>query len=117
MAAGASTPGWPPTCSRSSGGSWRRRRRRWRPNGGGWRGGPAERWRSLAERRLGVPSFTLREVGREGGVEPAQVRRLWRALGIPPVEDDTRFSTGADVEILREVGARSELRGADPDDL
>jgi adenylate cyclase len=71
----------------------------------------------FAETLLGAPAFTTLEVAREAGVEPAQARRLWQALGFPPVEDDERLFTHADVEILRAVRTLVELQSVDPDDL
>jgi adenylate cyclase len=71
----------------------------------------------LAETLLGAPAFTTLEVAREAGVEPAQARRLWQALGFPPVEDDERLFTPADVEILRAVRTLVESQSVDPDDL
>jgi adenylate cyclase len=78
---------------------------------------PSDAWRALAEALLGTPTFTTPEVAEAAGVEPAQARRLWRALGFPPAEDDERLFTRSDVEILRAVRALIELQSADPDDL
>jgi len=72
---------------------------------------------ALAEGLLGTAAFTTLEVAREAGVEPGQARRLWRALGFPPVEDDERLFTRADVEILRAVHALIELESVNSDDL
>jgi adenylate cyclase len=78
---------------------------------------PSDPWGPLAEALLGTPAFTTLEVAREAGVEPAQARRLWRALGFPPVADDERPFTRSDVEIVRAVRALIELQSAHPDDL
>jgi len=77
----------------------------------------SDTWGPFAEALLGTPALSALDVAREAGVEPAECRRLWRALGFPPVEDDERFFTNSDVEILRAVRALIELRGADRDDL
>jgi adenylate cyclase len=74
-------------------------------------------WGPLTEALLGPAAFTPLEVAREAGVEPAQARRLWRALGFPPVADDERLFTRSDVEIVRAVRRLIELHGADVDDL
>jgi adenylate cyclase len=71
----------------------------------------------LAESLLGAPTLTTREVAREAGVEPAEARRLWQALGFPPAEHDERLFTHADVEILRAVRALLERQDVDPADL
>jgi adenylate cyclase len=78
---------------------------------------PADPWQPLAEALLGTPALTPPEVAREAGVEPALTRQLWRALGFPPVEDDERVFTHADVEIVRAVRALIELGEANPDDV
>jgi adenylate cyclase len=71
----------------------------------------------LADALLGPTAFTTREVAREAGVEPAEARRLWQALGFPPVEHDERLFTHADVEILRAVQLLFERQNVDPGDL
>jgi adenylate cyclase len=58
-------------------------------------------WRALAEVLLGKPELTSAEVARAAGVELDAARRLWQALGFPPVPDDDRLFTGADVDVLR----------------
>jgi adenylate cyclase len=78
---------------------------------------PSDTWGPFAEALLGTASLTAPEVAREAGVELAQARRLWRGLGFPPVEDDERFFTRADVAILRAVRELIELESANPDDL
>ncbi len=74
-------------------------------------------WASLAEALLGTAAFTPLEVAREAGLEPSQTRRLWQALGFPPVDDDERRFTRSDVEIVRAVRALIELQSTDPGDL
>jgi adenylate cyclase len=73
--------------------------------------------RALAEALIGAPAYTPREVAEEAGVAVEEARRLWLALGFPPVEDGDRVFTRADVEIVRAVRALIELRGASPEDL
>jgi adenylate cyclase len=50
----------------------------------------------LIEVLLGRPELTPPEVAREAGVDLEETRRLWRALGFPPVPDDARVFTRAD---------------------
>lgn len=71
----------------------------------------------LAELLLGEPAFTPREVAEQAGLDPEQVRRWWRALGFPPVSDDDRVFTRADIEVVRAVRALIEVQSADPDDV
>jgi adenylate cyclase len=78
---------------------------------------PSDSWVPLAESLLGPAAFTAVEVAREAGLEPAQVRQLWRALGFPPVADDERIFTRSDVEIVRAVRTLIELKSTNPDDL
>jgi len=78
---------------------------------------PLDPWRSLAEALLGAATLTPPEVARAAGLEPTETRRLWRALGFPPVPDDERIFTAADVEILRAVRSVIEVEIAHPDDL
>ena len=78
---------------------------------------PTDPWGPLAEALIGTPAFTAREVAAEAGVAVEDARRLWLALGFPPVEDGDRIFTRADVEIVRAVRALVELRGASPEDL
>lgn len=60
-------------------------------------------WQQLTEQLLGPSTFTAPEVARAADVDLDLARRLWRALGFPPVSDDERFFTRSDVEILRAV--------------
>ena len=62
---------------------------------------PSGTWERLAEALIGSAELTTVEVAREAGVDPAQARRLWRALGFPPVAGDERLFARSDVEILR----------------
>ncbi|HZR81614.1 MAG TPA: adenylate/guanylate cyclase domain-containing protein [Candidatus Binatia bacterium] len=74
-------------------------------------------WAPLAEILLGKAALTPAEVAREAGLGPEATRRLWRALGFPPVADDERLFTRADVDVLRAVGALVAMQSAHPDDV
>lgn len=74
-------------------------------------------WRAVADALLGAPELTPPEVARESGVDAEEARRLWRALGFPPVADDEPLFTRSDVEILREVRELLEIDVASRDDL
>jgi adenylate cyclase len=78
---------------------------------------PSDPSKPIADSLLGPATLTAVEVAREAGVAPAQARRLWRALGFPPGDDDARVFTRADVDILRAVRALIETQHADPDDV
>jgi adenylate cyclase len=74
-------------------------------------------WGRLTEALLGAPAFTPVDVAQQAGVDLAEARRLWLALGFPPVSDDDRIFTREDIEIVRAVRALVELQSANPDDL
>jgi len=76
-----------------------------------------DRWRPLADVLLGTPAFTSRDVARESGLPLDDTQRLWRALGFPPVDDDARVFTRADVEVLRAVHALVERESAHMEDV
>jgi adenylate cyclase len=78
---------------------------------------PSETWGRLAEILLGTATLTSADVARESGLDVAEARRLWRALGFPPVADDERIFTPADVEVLRAVRVLLEMKTAHPGDL
>jgi adenylate cyclase len=78
---------------------------------------PSDTWGRLAESLLGTATLTSIDVAREAGVDLAQARRLWRALGFPPVPDTERVFTPADVEVVRAVRLLLETKSANPDDL
>jgi adenylate cyclase len=78
---------------------------------------PSETWGRLAEILLGTATLTSADVARESGLDVAEARRLWRALGFPPVADDERIFTPADVEVLRAVRVLIEMKSAHPGDL
>jgi len=77
----------------------------------------SETWGRLTESLLGTPTLTSADVAREAGLELAEARRLWRALGFPPVANDERIFTPADVEVLRAVRVLLEMKSAHPADL
>src|SRR5262249_45272068 len=67
---------------------------------------------SLLERLLGRPELTPVEVAAVAGVRLEDTRRLWRALGFPPVADDAPVFTKADAAGLagvRELLTRGEV--------
>lgn len=78
---------------------------------------PSDPWRALAESLLGPAELTPPDVAREAGLDLADARRLWRALGFPPVPDDEPVFTRSDVEILRAVRAVVEVQITHRDDL
>lgn len=73
--------------------------------------------RALAEALLGRADLTPLDVARESGVEPDDLRRLWQALGFPPVTDDQRRFMRADVDVMRALRALVEVQHADPSDV
>jgi len=78
---------------------------------------PSDPSARLAGALLGAATLTSLEAAREAGLEPAQARRLWRALGFPPADDDARLFTRSDVEILQGVRAVVEMQDVSLDDL
>ncbi|HSP98868.1 MAG TPA: adenylate/guanylate cyclase domain-containing protein [Candidatus Dormibacteraeota bacterium] len=54
----------------------------------------------LARAVLGEPVLTSAEVAGGGGVSLDEARRLWRAMGFPPVAEDQRIFTAADAATL-----------------
>ena len=80
-------------------------------------GTPSDPWRSVADALLGPAELTPPEVAQESGMDPDDARRLWQALGFPPVSDDDRHFTRSDVAILREVRALLEVDVANRDDV
>jgi adenylate cyclase len=78
---------------------------------------PFDAWAPLADSLLGPVTFTAPEAAREAGVDPVQARRLWQALGFPPVDGDVRIFTRSDVEVLRAVRGLIEIEYADPNDV
>src|SRR5215470_11264848 len=70
-------------------------------------------WRPLAETLLGKTELSAVDVARESGFALEALRRLWRALGFPPVADDAPLFTRSDVEVLRAVRLLLDLQGTD----
>lgn len=54
----------------------------------------------LAEALLGAPEFTRREVAAAAELDLAAVRKLWEALGFPPLGDDVKAFSRADLTAL-----------------
>jgi adenylate cyclase len=66
----------------------------------------------FVEALVGRFELTSAEVAREAGVDLDHARRLWRALGFPPVADDAKLFARSDVAILtaiRELLARHQI--------
>ena len=74
-------------------------------------------WRRLAQSLVGAPELTSLEVAARAGIDLEQARRLWHALGFPPVPDDERVFTQHDTEMLRAVATLLDRRIADPKTL
>ncbi len=58
-------------------------------------------WQARARALIGDATLTPPQVADAAGVSLPEVRRLWRALGFPPVPDDASFFTTADVDAAR----------------
>lgn len=58
-------------------------------------------WRQLTDALLGAPVLTAPEIARAADVDLDFARRLWRALGFPPVPDGDRVFTRTDVAVLQ----------------
>lgn len=71
-------------------------------------------WQNLARSLLGKPELTSREVAARAGVDLDQARRLWRALGFPPVAGEDRMFTRSDAEMLAAAAALLSQRVAEP---
>lgn len=69
-----------------------------------------ERWRALARVLIGEPELVSSEIASRAGVSLEQARHLWRAMGFPPVADDERSFTRADLDVLAAVRALVEHR-------
>ena len=74
-------------------------------------------WRAFADALLTAADLTAADVARESGIDRDTLRRLWQALGFPPVTDDERHFTRADVEVLIAVRALIEEQHSDPTDV
>lgn len=77
-------------------------------------GQPQNGMEELQRLLIGAAELTPHDVAADAGVDIEQARRLWRALGFPPVPDDERFFTRSDVDMLRAASALIEQQGTDP---
>lgn len=59
--------------------------------------------RALEERLLGRADYTTEELLAQSGMDFEEAERLWTELGFPPVADDVRHFTAADVDILHKL--------------
>jgi adenylate cyclase len=73
-------------------------------------------WHALSRLLLGEPEFTGPEVAQQAGVDMEQARRLWTALGFPPIPDGERFFTRSDVAMLSGVCRLRDALGT-PDSI
>jgi adenylate cyclase len=78
---------------------------------------PSDDWAALGEALLGKTEFTPLDVARETQFPLDQLRRLWRALGFPPVADTERAFTRSEIETLRNVRRFIEEQDTDPEVL
>ena len=68
---------------------------------------------ALVEALVGPLEFTPLDVSAQSGIDIEQARRLWRALGFPPVPDASRIFTRADVDVLHGVRRLLDRYGID----
>ncbi|HJQ84789.1 MAG TPA: adenylate/guanylate cyclase domain-containing protein [Candidatus Binatia bacterium] len=73
--------------------------------------------RAVARALIGEPELTAAEVAADAGFDPDQLRRIWQALGFPPVPEAERVFTRADVAALRGVRSLVEEYGIAPEVL
>lgn len=64
---------------------------------------PPTGWHAAARVLLGEPALTGPEVAAAAGYPYEQARRLWQAMGLPPVPEGHRIFTAADVDVVRLV--------------
>jgi adenylate cyclase len=55
----------------------------------------------ITEAIIGTPKYTPEDVARTVGMSLDDATRLWIELGFPPVADDNRHFTDADIEVLK----------------
>jgi adenylate cyclase len=74
-------------------------------------GAPDDRWAALERALLGEPDRDGPRVAGEAGVDYDEARRLWRALGFPPIPEHEACFTRRDADMLRAASdlARSGL--------
>lgn len=75
----------------------------------------SDTWHELARMLIGDPELTGAEVAEQAGIDFEDTRRLWRALGFPPVPDDQRIFARSDVAVLRQIYALNAQQGTDPE--
>lgn len=69
---------------------------------------------AVADALLGEARFTPLDVAARTGVPIERLRRLWRALGFPPVPEEERAFTAADIAVVDLLGSsQAELWLAD----
>jgi adenylate cyclase len=73
----------------------------------------AARWRDIARTLLGEATLTSAEVAARAGYPLDGTRRMWRAIGLPPIPDDERAFAESDVEIMRSVQLLLSRPGTD----
>jgi len=69
----------------------------------------------LAEELIGPATLSRRQIAAEIGMDLEQARRLWRALGFPPVDDDDVVFTTADAAVLAAIRWLITERGTSED--
>lgn len=75
---------------------------------------PPPGWRTAARALLGEPTLTGPEVAAAAGYAYDQARRLWQAMGLPPVPEGHRVFTAADVDVVRLVHTLQADAAVDP---
>jgi adenylate cyclase len=65
---------------------------------------------AIAKRILGEPVLTPVQVAERASIPLERLRRMWRALGFPPVAEDEPFFTSTDLRVL-ELLASAENQG------
>ena len=69
----------------------------------------------LAQELIGPATLSRRQIAAEIGMDLEQARRLWRALGFPPVADDDVMFTTADAAVLAAIRWLITERGTSED--
>jgi adenylate cyclase len=69
---------------------------------------------ALTRTLIGEPEFTAAEVAARANVDVDLARRMWRAMGFPPVPDDERAFTHSDIAVLRIAYQLGEQGVTDP---
>jgi adenylate cyclase len=76
---------------------------------------PWATWSKLASELIGEPELTASDIAVEARVGNEELRRLWQALGFPPVPAGERIFTRSDVAMLQCVRALVERQGTEAD--